>query len=670
MKREYGSLCIQAAVLSFLLAMGSVGCLATAFALPVDKEGFLAAGLGAWAALCSLAFLNRRTTLALLCLTALGLGYFWQQGQIPGKFLYAAKIIADTYHSAYGWGTWNVFGLKAGPVDEALLALGFALVMLVSWCVCRKKGSSLPALAALIPVSLCTVVTDAVPGTKWVFCLLAGLILLILPGAVRRENPWQGLRLTAAAALPVSLMLALLLAALPRGGYEAPQKFQEKVAHFLQNPPQQVHATLEKLLPQDRVQSNEIALDALTPHRASARAVLTVTWEEGGVLYLRGQDYDTYDGKNWISTQTRQEVLPPSAAQTTAVTVRTADTLDWFYLPCYAAEEITLVGGRAENPLHLREYTVQCTKVPWLRKGSSETPGPEYLALPESSRQALAQLVSQIPGAEGSDAQKAAAIGAYLRGCAEYDLNTPQMPREQQDFVLWFLGESDRGYCTHFASAAVTLLRAAGVNARYVTGYLAHTAAGKPSAVTERDAHAWAEYYDTGQNCWILLEATPSVQEESLPSGPVATEGTPVELPRPTAQEPETLPKPLAGSQPLDLGWVRNLLFGALAAVALWCAAEMQRSVRIWLRRRHYRREPVNGQALLCWQEAEKLCTLLGQSPSDELLGLAQKAKFGPRSLSTEELQRLEAHNRQCLRQLRQQTGWKRLYYRYILALF
>lgn len=37
MKREFGSLCIQAAVLSFLLAMGSVGCLATAFALPVDK---------------------------------------------------------------------------------------------------------------------------------------------------------------------------------------------------------------------------------------------------------------------------------------------------------------------------------------------------------------------------------------------------------------------------------------------------------------------------------------------------------------------------------------------------------------------------------------------------------------------------------------------------------
>lgn len=670
MKREFGSLCIQAAVLSFLLAMGSVGCLATAFALPVAKEGFLAVGLGAWAALCSLAFLNRRTTLALLCLTALGLGYFWQQGHIPGQILYATKIIADTYHSAYGWGTWNVFGLKAGPVDEALLALGFALVMLVSFCVCRKKGSSLPALAALIPVSLCTVVTDAVPGTKWVFCLLAGLILLILPGAVRRENPWQGLRLTAAAALPVSMMLALLLAALPRGGYETPQKFQEKVAHFLQNPPQRVHATLEKLLPQDRVQSNEIALDALTPHRASARAVLTVTGEEGGVLYLRGQDYDTYDGKNWISTQIRQEVLPPSAAQATAVTVRTADTLDWFYLPCYAAEEITLVGGRAENPLRLREYTVQCTKVPGLRKGSSETPGPEYLALPESSRQVLAEMVSQIPGAEGSDAQKAAAIGAYLRGCAEYDLNTPQMPREQQDFVLWFLKESDRGYCTHFASAAVTLLRAAGVKARYVTGYLAHTAAGKPSAVTERDAHAWAEYYDTGQNCWILLEATPSVREESPPSGPVATEGTPVELPRPTAQEPETLPKPTEQKQPPDLGWVRNLLFGALAAGLAWCAAEVQRSVRIWLRRRHYRREPVNAQALQCWQEVEKLCRLLGLTPSEELLELAQKAKFGPRSLSTEELQRLEAHNRQCLRQLRQQTGWKRLYYRYWLALF
>ena len=669
MKREYGSLCIQAAALSFLLALGSVGCLATAFALPVAREGFLAAGLGAWAVVCSLAFLNRRTTLTLLCLGALGLGYFWQQGQIPGKFLYAAKIIADTYHSAYGWGTLNVFGLKAGPVDEALLALGFGLVMTVSFCVCRKKGSSLSVLAVLIPVSLCTVVTDTVPGRKWVFCLLAGLILLILPGAVRRENPWQGLRLTAAAALPVSLMLVLLLTVLPRGGYETPRKFQEKAIQWLQNPPQQVHTTLEKLLPQARVQTNEVALDTLAPHRASARAVLTVTGEEGGLLYLRGQDYDTYDGKHWISTQTRQEVLPPSAAQASTVTVRTADALDWFFLPCYTAEEVTLVGGRAENPLRLREYTVQCTKVPGLRRGSSEAPGAEYLALPETSRQGLAEMISRIPGAEGSDAQKAAAIGAYLRGCAEYDLNTPQMPREQEDFVLWFLQESDRGYCVHFASAAVALLRSAGVNARYVTGYLAHTAAGKPAAVTEQDAHAWAEYYDTGQSCWTVLEATPSLQEEVPASAPTG-ENTPVELPRPSASQTESPSTPAAESQPPDLGWVRNLWLGALAAAALWCAVELQRSVRIWLRRRHYRREPVNAQALLCWQEAERLCRLLGQNPSEELLDLAQKAKFGPRSLSTEELQRLEAHNRQCLRQLRQQTGWKRLYYRYWLALF
>ena len=355
MKRETGSLFLQAAVLSFLLAMGSVGCLATAFALPIAKEGFLAAGLGAWSVLCALAFLNRRTTLALLGMGALGLGYFWQQGQIPGQVLYAAKIIADTYHSAYGWGTLNVFGLKAGAVDEAMLALGFALVMMVSFCICRKQGSSLPALAALLPVSLCAVVTDTAPGTKWVFCLLMGLILLILPGAVRRENPWQGLRLTAAAALPVCLVLALLLTVLPRGGYETPRKFQERVVQFLQNPPQQVHSTLEKLLPQDRIQTNEIALDALAPHRASSRGVLTVTGEAEGALYLRGQDYDTYDGKKWISTQTRQEVLLPSAAQAAAISVRTADSLDWFYLPCYAAEEVTLVGGRAENPLHLRE---------------------------------------------------------------------------------------------------------------------------------------------------------------------------------------------------------------------------------------------------------------------------------------------------------------------------
>ena len=59
--------------------------------------------------------------------------------------------------------------------------------------------------------------------------------------------------------------------------------------------------------------------------------------------------------------------------------------------------------------------------------------------------------------------QVADIIGNYVRGSAKYNLQTPKMPQEQEDFALWFLNDSDRGYCIHFASAATVLLRAAGI---------------------------------------------------------------------------------------------------------------------------------------------------------------------------------------------------------------
>lgn len=49
-------------------------------------------------------------------------------------------------------------------------------------------------------------------------------------------------------------------------------------------------------------------------------------------------------------------------------------------------------------------------------------------------------------------------VADYLAAVAEYDPDTPAAP-EGEDFVAWFLTESHRGYCMHFASAAVLLLR-------------------------------------------------------------------------------------------------------------------------------------------------------------------------------------------------------------------
>ena len=61
-----------------------------------------------------------------------------------------------------------------------------------------------------------------------------------------------------------------------------------------------------------------------------------------------------------------------------------------------------------------------------------------------------------------------------------------------------------------FGSAVVVMSRAAGVPARFVTGYYAHERSGKNElTVRQRNAHAWAECWIDGIG-WITVDATPA----------------------------------------------------------------------------------------------------------------------------------------------------------------
>ena len=59
------------------------------------------------------------------------------------------------------------------------------------------------------------------------------------------------------------------------------------------------------------------------------------------------------------------------------------------------------------------------------------------------------------------------------------------MDLDSEDFAIWFLTEADTGYCIHFATAAVVLLRAAGIPARYVDGYVVNTQKDVPVEIIE-----------------------------------------------------------------------------------------------------------------------------------------------------------------------------------------
>lgn len=93
----------------------------------------------------------------------------------------------------------------------------------------------------------------------------------------------------------------------------------------------------------------------------------------------------------------------------------------------------------------------------------------------------------------------------------EYNKNPGALPERVVDetgFLDYFLLESRKGYCTHYATAFVLLARAEGFPARYVQGFCVPITNEKETVVYSDMSHAWPEIYIEGKG-WIPFEPTP-----------------------------------------------------------------------------------------------------------------------------------------------------------------
>lgn len=98
-----------------------------------------------------------------------------------------------------------------------------------------------------------------------------------------------------------------------------------------------------------------------------------------------------------------------------------------------------------------------------------------------------------------------------------YTLTPPLLGRHSIDE---FLFETRAGYCEHFSSAFVFLMRASGIPARVVTGYQGGwwNPIGDYLLVRHSDAHAWAEVWQTGRG-WVRVDPTAAVSPQRVEQG-------------------------------------------------------------------------------------------------------------------------------------------------------
>ena len=111
------------------------------------------------------------------------------------------------------------------------------------------------------------------------------------------------------------------------------------------------------------------------------------------------------------------------------------------------------------------------------------------------------------------------AVRSIVQTDTSYTLSPGRTPGNK-DFVNYFLQESRRGYCSHYAASAVILFRIAGIPARYAEGYTVkpEDLSGRTVTVKDSNAHAWAEIYVEGYG-WIPVDFTPTDQTEPETGG-------------------------------------------------------------------------------------------------------------------------------------------------------
>lgn len=151
-----------------------------------------------------------------------------------------------------------------------------------------------------------------------------------------------------------------------------------------------------------------------------------------------------------------------------------------------------------------------------------------YCALPEGMDTILADFQKWCKkrgiGKRSAKRKIIRSVAKYLiqESGLQYTLAPGKTP-EGKDSIDYFLNENKKGYCIHFASSAVMMLRSLGVPARYAEGvYVSPEKVneyldGKTDRIEleDRNAHAWVEVYD--RECgFIPFDFTPGTADSAL----------------------------------------------------------------------------------------------------------------------------------------------------------
>lgn len=692
--------------------LGALFCFLDLVEAPVDRR---AIGLCAclWALLCLPVFwFSRRPGLWAggLCLLYSGALYCLLEDLVRGAAAVGcgiSQVYAKTMPGAVAY-----YPLERMEASQAvacstlfLMLASAPAALAVAWAVVwRRRFLWLFALTA--PAVLASALILRTPPVLPLLALVACWAVTALAGGGGRRGPFAAAKLGWLAAAPAALVLLLAAWLAPMdGSYQRPARV-EAARLWLRGLGQGNAADGQVIGPAPAAATGQTRLDTAGDLHFRGHTALRLYSERREKTYLRGFAAEKYTGASWrqaytadyqnllagldfdplnlLADVTRANFPAQSAYQMIVEQLRPNGA--YLYIPYglvtrpQEVEGTYLVrdgyiqmdgGGRGR-------YMLEAVEVPPLGQ-PMETPSglkelesryrqfvyDNCLQIPEDLAPVLEEIARRegIPHADESSWYEAADKTAdYIRRAARYDPAPGRLPKGW-DYTEYFLTQSKAGYCMHFATAGVMMLRSRGVPARYAEGYLVNDGdfgSDGWADVKDSRAHAWAEIYIDGAG-WVPLEMTPGYSGGPLaPEDPAEEEEehTP-EQPEPEQREerpePEQSP-PASAEEQTGVSQGPIWPWGALLAAPLVFAARPP-LIRRWRRRKLTTGDP-GRRALEAYRYTRKLAAY--GSPPDCVEELALKARFSEHGLTEQEAGQAQLAAERMAEQIWQESGRRR----------
>lgn len=290
-------------------------------------------------------------------------------------------------------------------------------------------------------------------------------------------------------------------------------------------PIQQNHATTGI---SDRMSPGDIA--QLSQSSALAFRVIAPMYDLPGrpELYWRALVLDQYDGSTWSSSFDNQQLkrIPVSTRRVSYQYLPADEQANWImgleysipqerYLQLYQDDSIRpskLV--KRNQPIHLL-WLGQTAAVPVYLSSRQLELNTRFEQGRDRKAQQLAQALFE-QNQRQPEKYLQSVLSWYRKNGFSYTLMPGTLSGDRID---QFLFSSRKGFCEHYASSFVMMMRYVGIPARVVTGYQGGQWApdGQSWEVRQLDAHAWSEVYLGGK--WQRVDPTAMIAPQRIDTG-------------------------------------------------------------------------------------------------------------------------------------------------------